>query len=82
MLFIDEKTEKLINSSSEQRSNPFNYPVGVTTYENFYSHQELCEIESNIEQTEKKCKQRAFLPMTAQQTFSRQQNFENNNENN
>lgn len=56
----------------EERKNPFNYPVGCTTYENFYSHEELCEIEKLVEDTEKRCKNRAFLPMTAQQTFNRQ----------
>lgn len=65
-LFIDEATEKLFKREPEQRKNPHNYPVGVTTYDNFYSHEELKEIESLVERTEEQCKNRAFLPMTAQ----------------
>lgn len=71
MLFIDEETEKKIRKSAEERRNPLNYPVGCVTYENFFNHEELKGMESNVEETEKQCKNRAFLPMTAQQTFSR-----------
>ena len=47
-----------------------NLRVGVTTYENFYSDQELKNMEAHIEETEKKSLNNTFLPMTAQKTFS------------
>ena len=65
-LFIDKVTEKHFRNNPEERKNPLNYPVGITTYDNFYSHDELREIEKLVEDTEKRCKNRAFLPMTAQ----------------
>ena len=49
----------------------YNYPVGVTCYQNFFSDSELKALEKEVENTEEKCKNRAFLPMTAQQTFNR-----------
>ena len=42
-----------------------NLRVGVTTYENFYSHEELKNMESHIEETEKKSLSNSFMPMTA-----------------
>jgi hypothetical protein len=42
----------------------------VTTYENFYTHEEMKNMERMIEETEKKSLANAFLPMTAQKTFS------------
>jgi hypothetical protein len=42
----------------------------VTTYENFYTHEEMKNMERMIEETEKKSLVNAFLPMTAQKTFS------------
>ncbi|CDW84126.1 UNKNOWN [Stylonychia lemnae] len=47
-----------------------NYPIGVTAYENFFTHQEMLEIEGLILQTEEQCSKNVFLPDTAQQTFS------------
>ena len=44
--------------------------VGVTTYENFYTHEEMKNMERMIEETEKKSIANAYLPMTAQKTFS------------
>jgi hypothetical protein len=61
----------LFKKKPEEARNPFNYPVGVVCYENFFSDAELCDMEHKVEQTEQHCKNRAFLPMTAQQTFSR-----------
>ena len=37
-LFIDDEIKKLFKKHPEERSNPYNFPVGVTTYENFYSN--------------------------------------------
>jgi hypothetical protein len=51
-------------------SNIDNLRVGVTTYENFYSHEELKNMEKHIEDTEKKSLNNTFLPMTAQKTFA------------
>ena len=62
----------MYKTKPRQKLNPFNYPVGITSYENFFSHDELLEMERNVDQTEAKCENRAFLPMTAQQTFSKQ----------
>ena len=52
-----------------------NLRVGVTCYENFYSNEELKDMEGNIEETEKKSLQSnispfsmsldGYLPMTA-----------------
>ena len=47
-----------------------NLMVGVTCYENFFSPEELDEIESLIEQTEERSLDDQFLPMTAQKTFT------------
>lgn len=44
--------------------------VGVTTYENFYSNEEMKNIEGCIEETENKSLQNSYLPMTAQKSFS------------
>ena len=66
MLFVDDKTERLIRADPSEKANPLNYPVGVTTYENFFHQQELFDIEKLVEETETKCEERAFLPMTAQ----------------
>ena len=49
ILFINEKTERLMKSNPAERKNPLNYPVGVTAYANFFSHEELREIEGNVE---------------------------------
>ena len=42
-----------------------NLKVGVTCYENFYSHEEMNAMESNIENTEQESIRDEFLPMTA-----------------
>ena len=44
--------------------------VGVITYENFYTEEEMRNMEIHIEETEKKSLSNRFLPMTAQKTFS------------
>lgn len=49
----------------KERQNPYNYPVGITAYENFFSNEELLGMERNVDETEAKCENRAFLPMTA-----------------
>jgi hypothetical protein len=63
-IFVSTETKNLLKNKN-QRSNPFNYPVGITAYENFFSHEELSQIERKIEETEEKCEVRAYLPMTA-----------------
>ena len=55
MLFLDDATEKLFRRNPKERQNPFNYPVGITTYDNFYSNAELKQIENNVEHTEAQC---------------------------
>jgi hypothetical protein len=62
--------------------NVENLRVGVHTYENFYNNDEMKEMESMIEDTEKKSIDSniyilnnyinidAYLPMTAQKTYS------------
>lgn len=47
-----------------------NLKVGVTCYENFFSHEEMDEMEHLIEETEQKSLRDEFLPMTAQKTFT------------
>jgi len=37
----------------------------VVTYENFFSHEELLQIEKYVDETEAKCENRGLLPMTA-----------------
>jgi hypothetical protein len=44
--------------------------VGIVTYENYFTHQELLAIERNIEKTEELSLKEAFLPETAQKTFA------------
>jgi len=44
--------------------------VGVVTYENFYTSDELDELENCVERTEEYSLKDAFLPETAQKTFS------------
>lgn len=46
-------------------NNIENLRVGVTTYENFYSNKEMKNMESHIEETEKKSLANGYLPMTA-----------------
>ena len=45
--------------------NMENLRVGITTYENFYSHADLRHMESCIEETERCSSDNMFLPMTA-----------------
>ena len=47
-----------------------NLKIGVTCYENFFTVDELNEIEKDIEITEKISLNDGFLPMTAQKTFT------------
>lgn len=47
-----------------------NLKIGVTCYENFFSPQELDDLEAQICRTEKKSLDDGFLPMTAQKTFT------------
>lgn len=68
---MTEDKKALLKRNHSARKNPFNYPVGITSYENFFSNDELKDIEKHVEETEEKCKDRAYLPMTAQQTFCR-----------
>jgi hypothetical protein len=58
------------NVKLKVRGNKKLYPVGVTTYDQVFTHEEKLEMEKNILQTEKDCDNRSFLPMTAQQTYS------------
>ncbi len=51
-------------------NNIDNLRVGVTTYENFYSNEELKNMENCIEETETRSLMNTFLPMTAQKTFT------------
>lgn len=46
------------------------FRVGVVTYENFFTDAELKKAEKNVEKTEKLSLMDAFLPETAQKTFS------------
>jgi hypothetical protein len=46
-------------------NNPENLRVGVTTYENFYSDNDMRHMEKCIETTEKSSLDNMFLPMTA-----------------
>eukprot|EP00347_Sterkiella_histriomuscorum_P020874 403336135 len=64
--FIDSKILK----DPELKSDFRNYPIGVTSFENFFTHGELLNIEENVMETERQCSNSAFLPDTAQQTFS------------
>lgn len=52
------------NSKTDMKSIN-NLKVGVTCYENFYSHEEMNELEKLIEKTEEKSFNNEFLPMTA-----------------
>lgn len=47
-----------------------NLKVGVTCFENFFTHEEMNAMEQNIEETEQKSLRDEFLPMTAQKTFT------------
>jgi hypothetical protein len=46
-------------------TNVENLRVGITTYENFYSNEEMKNMERHIEETEQKSLKDGFLPMTA-----------------
>jgi hypothetical protein len=63
---MSDEVKKLIKKKVKEKNNPYNYPVGIVAFENFFSHQELLMIERNVEETENKCENRAYLPMTAQ----------------
>jgi len=45
--------KKKVKSSYEESINPLNYPSGCHTYENFYSNDELINIENKVCDTEK-----------------------------
>ena len=47
-----------------------NLKIGLTAYDNFFTHKELDDIEKNVENTEAKSFDDHFLPMTAQKTFT------------
>ena len=51
-------------------SNVENLRVGVTTYENFYTNEEMKNMERHIEETEKYSLANGYLPMTAQKATS------------
>ena len=51
-LFVEDEYEILFRKKPEERKNPYNYPVGVITYDNFYSNEELIEIEKMVVETE------------------------------
>lgn len=55
---------------SKFKAGDGDYRVGVVTYENFFTHEELNEIEKLIEKTEEHSLLDVFLPETAQKTFS------------
>ena len=46
--------------------------VGVTNYLNVFTHQEMNKLEKEVEDTESKSLNDAFLPMTAQKTYTGQ----------
>jgi hypothetical protein len=52
------------------KTNKDDFRVGVVTYENFFTHEELKEIEKEIEKTEELSLKDAYLPETAQKTLS------------
>jgi hypothetical protein len=52
------------------QTNKNEFPVGIVTYENYFTHDELLAIEKNIEKTEELSLKEAFLPETAQKTFA------------
>ena len=43
--------------------------MGCVSYENFFTDQELQDIENHVLKTEKLCEDDVYLPNTAQQTF-------------
>lgn len=43
--FLLESTKKLIAKKAKERKNPYNYPVGITAYSNFFTEEELKNIE-------------------------------------
>ena len=52
MTYLSKELKLKIRKSYEEANNPLNYPTGCITYENFYTHTELNEIEKNIEHSE------------------------------
>lgn len=44
----DELKEK-IRLDPKEAKNPLNYPVGVHCFDNFFSHEELTELEEHVE---------------------------------
>lgn len=47
-----------------------NLKIGITCYENFFTPQEMEDMEKLIMQTEKRSLNDGFLPMTAQKTYT------------
>ena len=52
------------------KSSPEDYRVGIVTYQDFFSHEEICELENLTEKTEEFSLREVYLPETAQKTFS------------
>lgn len=50
-----------ILKNEEKKYDPLNYPVGCTTFENFFTHEELLEMEKQVEITENKCSNSNFM---------------------
>lgn len=46
------------------------YRIGVVTYENYFTNEELCEIEKLVEETESISMKDGYFPETAQKTFA------------
>lgn len=46
---------KAIKKDKSLLKNYRTFPAGCTTYENFFSHEEMVEMERNIEETEELC---------------------------
>ena len=48
MTYLSKELKMKIRKSYDEANNPVNYPTGVATYENFFTHGELNEIEKSV----------------------------------
>lgn len=62
---LPENYTALFMPKDSKKEKIFKYPVGVVSYENFFTHEELLNMERKVEHTEDLCENRAYLPGTA-----------------
>lgn len=67
--FKDKLPDNYFAITGLKRREGKHYPVGLTAFEDFYTHSELKDLEALVDHTEKEGERGAFLPQTCQKSF-------------